>query len=381
MAIGCGVIVANIYYCQPLLGVLARSFSVSQEKIGMVNILTQAGYGLGLLFLVPIGDMLERRKLIVVLHLLAALSLFMAAISPTLNSLLLACFLIGVTSCACQVIIPFAAHLALKQERGKVIGTMLGGLLTGILISRTISGLIADIYGWRSVYLLSSCMMIIMAVLLWLKLPVEKPTFSGSYKQLMESLWRLFSSQPIVRQSAFIGASLFGALSAFWATLAFFLEGSPFHYNLSIIGLFGLIGAGGALAAPILGKFTDSKDPIIPIRWGISLMIAGFIVLWWWGHYVLFVIAGVILLDIGMQSAHIPNQARNYALLPEARTRLNTIYMTCFFLGGTLGSCIGSAAWNWKGWAGVCFSGLCMAAISIGVVFNPVKKIVNRNTQ
>lgn len=360
---GCGIVVANLYYCQPLLGALARAFHVSEESASLVNICSQMGYGIGLFFLVPIGDMIARRKLLVRMHLLAALALAGVALSPSITSLYFFSLCVGVASTACQVFIPLAAHLASDEERGRVLGTVMGGLLTGILLSRTLSGFVAEYWGWRSIYDISAGFMVIMALLVWRFIPDEKPAFRGGYMALMRSLLQLFREQPVIRESAWIGACLFGAISAFWATMAFFLEKPPFGYSLSVIGLFGVIGAGGALVSPFIGRVTDRKGPFLPMRWGIVMMVCGWLILFEGGRSIGLVVAGIILIDMGLQSTHIPNLARNYALLPEARTRLNTIYMTAFFIGGTIGSTIGSVAWNTGRWPGVCAAGLLMVLL------------------
>ncbi|HTJ12435.1 MAG TPA: MFS transporter [Dinghuibacter sp.] len=366
MAIGTAILVGNIYYCQPLLGELSRSFGVSERSAAFVNICTQAGYLLGLFFIVPLGDMISRNKLIVRMHWFAALAMLGAAASPGIGWLKAASVLVGVSTTACQIFIPFAAHLAREEERGRVVGSMMGGLLTGILLSRTLAGFVAQALGWRGVYYVGSGLMVVMAVVLASALPSEQPSFRGSYGSLMRSLWDLLKSQPVIRQSSLIGASLFAAVSAFWATLAFFLEAPPFGYSLSTIGLFGVIGAGGALASPLVGRIADKKSPLVPIRIGIGLMILAYLLLFKADWSVAIVVAGVILLDIGVQCAHVPNLARNYRLLPEARTRLNTIYMTSYFIGGTIGSTLGSLAWDAGGWTGVCLAGLGL--ISIGTV-------------
>ncbi|HUZ60547.1 MAG TPA: MFS transporter [Hanamia sp.] len=360
ITIGCGVVVANLYYCQPLLGALSRSFRVSEESASFVNICSQMGYGLGLLFIVPLGDMLARRGLLIWLHLFAALSLVGVAFSPNIEWLYFFSVCVGVTSTACQVFIPLAMHLASEDERGKVLGIILGGLLTGILLSRSLSGFVAQFLGWQSIYYISAGFMIIMTLLVWRFIPGEKPAFKGSYGQLMHSLFDLFKEESVIRESAWIGACLFGAISAFWATMAFFLEKPPYEYALSIIGLFGIIGAGGALISPIIGRITDKFGPFKPMRWGIVMMLTGYLILFEGKSGIGLVVIGIILIDMGLQCTHIPNLSRNYALLPDARTRLNTIYMTFFFIGGTLGSSIGSIAWNIKGWTGVCVIGIIM---------------------
>ena len=375
ITIGCGVVVANLYYCQPLLGALSRAFHVSEESASFVNICSQMGYGLGLFFIVPLGDMLARRKLLIWMHLLAALTLLGFAFSPDIEWLYFFSVCVGITSTACQVFIPLAMHLASDEDRGKILGIILGGLLTGILLSRSLSGFAAQYFGWQSIYFISTGFMIIMAFLVWKYIPGEQPAFKGNYWKLIRSLFQLFKEQKIIRESAWIGACLFGAISAFWSTMAFFLEKPPFEYSLSMIGLFGIIGAGGALISPVVGRITDSQGPFKPMRFGILMMMAGYLILFEGKNGIALVIAGIILIDMGLQCTHIPNLSRNYSLLPDARTRLNTIYMTFFFIGGTLGSSIGSIAWNIGGWTSVCIVGIIMVALgSIPVYFRVSNK-------
>jgi predicted MFS family arabinose efflux permease len=250
-----------------------------------------------------------------------------------------------------------------------VIGTVMGGLLTGILLSRTLSGFAAQYWGWQSIYYISAGFMVVMTLMVWRYIPGEHPAFRGSYPQLMRSLWQLFREQRVIRESAWIGACLFGAVSAFWATMAFFLEKPPFGYSLLVIGLFGIIGAGGALISPYVGKITDTVGPFRPMRWGTVMMVVGWLLLFEGSLGIWLVVIGIILIDMGMQSTHIPNLARNYALLPEARTRLNTIYMTAFFIGGTIGSTIGSIAWNMDHWTGVCIAGIAMVILGAVPVY------------
>ncbi|MGN6802146.1 MAG: MFS transporter [Ginsengibacter sp.] len=369
ITIGCGVIVANLYYCQPLLGEFSRYFKVSEESASFVNICSQMGYGLGLFFIVPLGDMLARRGLLIWMHLLAALALIGTGFAPSIYWLYFLSVAVGITSTACQVFIPLAMHLASENERGKVLGILMGGLLTGILLSRSLSGFVAEFLGWQAVYFISSGLMIIMTILIWKFIPGEQPSFKGSYWQLMRSLFSLFKEQPVIRESAWIGACLFGAISAFWATMAFFLEKPPFGYSLSVIGLFGIIGAGGALVAPFIGRITDKYGPFKPMRAGIFLMLGGYLILVAAKNGIALMIIGIILIDMGLQSTHIPNLSRNYSLLPHARTRLNTIYMTFFFIGGTIGSSLGSVAWNKGSWTGVCFSGIILIILGALPVF------------
>ncbi len=375
ITIGCGVVVANLYYCQPLLGALSRAFRVSEESASFVNIFSQLGYGLGLLFIVPLGDMLARRGMLIWMHLFAALSLIGVGFSPDIGWLYFFSTCVGITSTACQLFIPLAMHLASDDERGKVLGIILGGLLTGILLSRSLSGFVAEYWGWKSVYFISAGLMVVMTLLIWRFIPGEDPAFKGNYGQLMHSLVSLFKQEPVIRESAWIGACLFGAVAAFWATMAFFLEKPPYVFSLLIIGLFGIIGAGGALISPFVGRITDRAGPLKPMRSGIIMMLLGYLILFMGKSGIGLVIAGIILIDMGLQCTHIPNLSRNYSLLPEARTRLNTIYMTFFFVGGTLGSSFGSIAWNMGGWTGVCAVGIAMVILgSLPIYFKKHKE-------
>jgi predicted MFS family arabinose efflux permease len=360
MAVACGVVVANLYYCQPLLGSLAKTFNVSETAASWINICCQLGYGLGLFFVVPLGDMVSRRKLLIRMQLGAALALCGAALAPGISMLYFFSVCIGIATTACQVFVPLAAHLASDEERGKVIGTLMGGLLSGILLSRTLSGFAADYWGWRSIYWIAAGLMILFAALTFRFIPHEEHSFEGSYRSLMYSLLSLVRTQPVARQSAWIGACLFGAISAFWSTMAFFLEKPPFSYSLSVIGLFGFIGLSGAFVSPLAGRLSDKKSPLFPMRWGFLAMALGYIVLFKSSWSIAVLIVGIMLIDMGLQAAHIPNLTRVSALQPDARTRLNTIYMTSFFIGGTLGSIVGSYAWTIAGWTGVCTVGLVL---------------------
>lgn len=358
MALACGIMVANLYYCQPLLGDFTEIFHVSENASAWINICSQLGYGLGLFFVVPLGDMVQRRKLLILLHVFAALSVAGIALSQNILMMYLFSVCIGVTATACQVFVPLSAQLSSVEERGKVIGTIMGGLLSGILLSRTLSGVAAELWGWRSVYWIAFGLMLVMAFWVYQLIPKEHPGFSGSYSQLMASLLQLLRTQKLVRESAWIGACSFGAISAFWSTMAFFLEKPPFSYPVSVIGLFGIVGLGGAIVSPFVGTINDKFGASRPMRIGILLIVLGYTILFYGQLSIWIVIAGIILIDVGLQSAHIPNLTRVSSIIPSARTRLNTIYMTSFFIGGTLGSVIGSFAWNLYGWNGVCTTGL-----------------------
>ncbi len=380
MAAACGIMVANLYYCQPLLGDLTDVFQVSENGAAWINICSQLGYGLGLFFIVPAGDMVQRRNLLTWLHILAAISVAGVAVSQNIGSLYFFSICIGLTATACQVFVPLGANMSLDDERGKVIGIIMGGLLSGILLSRTLSGAAAELWGWRTVYWIACGLMVTMALLVYKMIPPERPGFKGNYFVLMSSLIKLFRSQKLVRESAWIGGCTFGALSAFWSTMAFLLEKPPFNYSLSIIGLFGVVGLAGALVSPLIGAINDKKGAKLPMQVGIIIMILGYGILFYGKLSIVIIIAGIILIDVGMQSAHIPNLTRVTSILPSARTRLNTIYMTSFFLGGTIGSIVGSYAWDQAGWKGVCTTGIIFVLAAAVVIYgkrDPIKKNYN----
>jgi len=361
MALTCGLVVANIYYNQPLLAAMGRTFRLGDSGASLVATATQLGYTLGMLFMVPLGDMLERKRLMLLMLLGAAVCMGLAAAAPTFALLAGASVLIGVFSAVPQLLVPMAAHLAPEESRGRVVGRVMSGLLIGILLSRTLSGYVGAHFGWRSMFGAGAAMMLALVALLAWQLPRDQPAFAGSYGSLMKSLLSLTRQQPALRRAALVGASLFAAFSVFWTTLAFYLEGPPFHYGSDVAGFFGLIGAVGALAASWAGKTADVKGPDYTIARGILLALVSFAVMGLGGAYLAGLVAGVVLLDVGVQAAHISNQARIFGLVPEARSRLNTVYMTGYFIGGSLGSLAGGLAWAHGSWPGVCLAGMAFA--------------------
>ena len=362
MALTCGLVVANIYYNQPLLAAIGRTFRLSDSRASLAATATQVGYTLGMLLVVPLGDMLERKRLVLLMLLGAAGALALAAWAPTFALLAAASVLIGILSAVPQLLVPLAAHLAPEAERGRVVGRVMSGLLIGILLSRTLSGYVGAHLGWRAMFEIGAGLMVGLVALLAWQLPTDQPTFTGSYAALMKSLGTLVRTQAPLRRAALVGGLLFAAFSVFWTTLAFYLEGPPFHYGSDVAGFFGLVGAFGALAAPLAGRTADTKGPDYTIRLGIVLALAAYVVLGFGGVWVAGLVAGVILLDVGVQAAHISNQALIFSLVPEARSRLNTVYMTAYFTGGSAGSVLGGLAWAHGGWPGVCGLGAALAA-------------------
>ncbi|SNC68154.1 Predicted arabinose efflux permease, MFS family [Hymenobacter gelipurpurascens] len=367
MAITCGLVVANIYYNQPLLAEIGRTFGLTESRVSLVATITQVGYTLGLLFVVPLGDKRERKGLILMLLLCAAVCMAGAAFAPSFALLAAASLLIGIFSSVPQLLIPMAASLASDEDRGRVVGKVMSGLLIGILLSRTISGYVGAHFGWRTIFWAGAALMVILTGILARMLPRNQPSFAGSYGSLLGSLGTLVRDLPILRRSALVGACMFAGFSAFWTTLVFFLE-KEYHYGSEVAGLFGLIGASGAFAASFAGKSADKKGADYALNLGILLFLGAYVLLAFGGYYLLGLIVSVVILDVGQQMAHISNQARIFTLLPEARSRLNTVYMTACFIGASAGSFVGGLAWSHFQWLGVC--GVGLAFVSAAYLLN-----------
>jgi predicted MFS family arabinose efflux permease len=366
MAASTGIIVANLYYIQPLLADVARAFGLTVTKIGFVAMLSQVGTSVGMLLFVPLGDTKERRSLITILLLTATLSLTVIAMAHSTLWLALACFVLGMTGASVHVFVPFAAHLAPAEQRGRVVGSVFSGILLGILLARTFSGAVGAHLGWRAVYGIAAALMLSIAVLVQFLLPHSKPTLKLSYAQLLQSTVELVRAYPALRESAFFGALLFSCFTAFWTTLVFFLEKPPYHYGSEAAGLFGLVGAAGAAAAPIVGRFTDKRGPRVAIGAALVSVLAAYVVLWVFGTALAGLIVCVLLMDMGVQAGHVANQTRIYGLEPAARSRLNMFYMVCYFTGGAAGTFLGAYAWRLRAWPGVC--ALCLAVMGIALV-------------
>lgn len=364
MVVTCAFVVGNLYYNQPLLGVLARDFDVTEKQISLVPALTLIGYALGILLLVPLGDRLERRQLLQGGMLAAGLCALGIAGAPHFYVLCILSFVMGFVNISATVLIPFSANLARPEERGKVVGTVLSGILLGSLAARTVAGFMSDLWGWSSVFIFAGGMNVTLALATQWALPASAPSFHGSYKQLLQSLGSLVRDHKIVREAAVMGGLLFGSFSAFWTTLTFLLESDPFNYAAKVIGLFGLLGMMGALAAPLVGRYADKKGPAAAIRLGLYLTLLAFGILGFSSTTVAGIIVGVIILDLGIQVAHISNQTRLFEVSAEARSRLSSIYIFSYFAGGSLGSFLGSQLWSWGRWPAVCAGGflLCLGA-------------------
>jgi len=378
MTVATGLVVANIYYSQPLLDDIAHTYHISNGEAGNIAMLTQIGYAMGMLLLVPLGDMLKRKKLIMVDFALIILSLLLAAFAPTFPVMMIASFLIGFTSIIPQLVIPMAAHLSKPNERGKTVGFVMSGLLIGILLSRTISGFVGARFGWHTMFMVAAGLMLILWIIIYFLFPEIEPQYKGNYKSLMLSLITLIRKEPLLRLASLRGALCYACFGAFWTTLVFLLGQPQFNMGSEEAGLFGLVGAFGALGAVFMGRISDRTNPYTVTIFSILLVIVSYIVFSISEKSLAGLIIGVILLDLGVQATHISNQTTIFSLSAEARNRLNTVYMVTYFLGGAMGTFLASRAWNKWHWFGVTIIGLVLSVAALLVHFS-YRKIVRLN--
>jgi predicted MFS family arabinose efflux permease len=335
----------------------------------VVSTATQLGYALGLFLLVPLGDSIERRRLIVVITAIIVVALLFVAFSPTLISLIVSSFFLGAVTIVPQIVVPFAAHLAPAEDRGRVIGIVMSGLLIGVILSRSVSGFAAAWVGWRATYIVAAVGMAILAVILRFALPIEPPEVEIRYRDLLRSLASIAKSEPVLRRHAIIGACGFGAFSIFWTSLAFHLARLSPSYGTQTVGAFGLIGVAGALVAPIAGRVADRYGPRIMNGSALALMVIAFVLMAVSGASLVMLAIGVILLDAGAQGSQVTNQSQIFGLDPALRNRLNAVYMVAFFIGGAIGSTIAGLAWQHGGWTAVCTAGATFALAGLIVLF------------
>ncbi|WP_254068896.1 MFS transporter [Streptomyces sp. TM32] len=369
MSVATGLSVAGNYFAQPLLDVIGRDLHLSAAVAALVVTVAQVGFGLGLLLLVPLGDLLERRRLAVTLTAATAVFLTVTASAPNAALLLTGTALTGLTSVAAQVVVPYAATLAAPAERGRTVGTVMTGLLLGILLARTAAGLLAEVGGWRTVYWVNAALMLLMAVLLRLRLPTLRTPAGLRYPALLRSMLALFGQEPVLRWRAALGALTFAGFSVLWTALAFLMSGPSYGWQESAIGLLGLVGAAGSLSASAAGRLAD-RGLVHHVSGAGALLLLGS-----WallaaggaggGWSLAALLAGVIVLDLSVQAMHISNQHLVYAVRPEARNRLNSAYMASYFAGGAVGSALTSAVWTAGGWSGVCVLGAALAAAAL----------------
>ncbi len=365
MAVAIGVIVANLYYLQPLLHQIRHDFHASTANTSLLMTLVQAGYAVGLAFVVPMGDLIPRRRLVVGIFLFSAVMMAVGALLSSFALFAVVSFVIGITSVGGQVIIPLAADLAVPTPRGRVIARVMTGLLMGILLSRIVSGLVAQVAGWRAVYWGAAGLLAIMSLILHRALPDEPIRPHVRYRTLVASSFSLLITLPQLRRRAWFGALIFAGFSAVWTTLSFHLAAAPFHYSNAAIGLFGLFGVAGVLAANLAGHHADRQRSHISTIVASLFFLLAFIILSVGRNSFWSMALGLLILDAGMQGLQITNQSIIYALLPGARSRVNSAYMVCAFTGASIGSYAAGTLYAAYGWTGDCWLGV---GISLGLL-------------
>jgi predicted MFS family arabinose efflux permease len=365
-AVAGGAAVGSLYYTQPLLAVIAADLQVSEASVGLLVTASQIGYALGILFIVPLGDFRDRRRLVPLMMLLSAVALAASSIAPNFVVLAICLTAVGVTTVSGQVLAPLAGDLSDDATRGKNVGIVVSGLITGILVARVFSGVIADIGGWRVVFVVAAAIAVILTVLLYRSIPRLTPKASGlSYAGVLRSVLSLVRRERTLQVSMLLGATGFGLFTMFWTALTLLLSSPPYGYSTSVIGLFGLAGLVGAIAAQSAGRVHDRGWSVGGTGAAWLLILLSWPLLGFGRHSLLVVLAAIVLLDVGIQSQHILNQSRIFQLSPDARSRVNTAYITGNFVGGTVGSLAATLLWSFGGWSAVSGAGAALSAVAL----------------
>lgn len=365
MAFAIGVTIASNYYAQPLLHSITHDLNIAVEHAGSIIMAAQFSYAVGLLFITPLGDKFERKHLIIILMVLSTCGLIVSALSKNLWMLIIGTSMTGLFSTVAQVLIPFAATLSKPEHRGKIVGTLMSGMLLGILLGRTFAGAISTIADWHYVYWIATSIMGIVTLLLWISLPTYRNTININYFQLLWSIGSLYKQEPILRIRSLLAVISFALFSLLWTPLAFLLSNDPYHYSDFIIGLFGIAGAAGALGSPIVGKLSDKGKGWLATTIGLGLLLLSWLPLSLAQYSIIALILGVVILDFSVQVTHVSNMSAIYQIRPEARSRMNTGYMVCYFIGGMLGSVGSTYLFSHYGWIAIMVSGTILGLMGI----------------
>ena len=365
MAFAIGVTIASNYYAQPLLHSITHDLNIAVEHAGSIIMAAQFSYAVGLLFITPLGDKFERKHLIIILMVLSTCGLIVSALSKNLWMLIIGTSITGLFSTVAQVLIPFAATLSKPENRGKIVGTLMSGMLLGILLGRTFAGAISTIADWHYVYWIATSIMAIVTLLLWISLPTYRNTININYFQLLWSIGSLYKQEPILRIRSLLAVISFALFSLLWTPLAFLLSNDPYHYSDFIIGLFGIAGAAGALGSPIVGKLSDKGKGWLATTIGLGLLLLSWLPLSLAQYSIIALILGVVILDFSVQVTHVSNMSAIYQIRPEARSRMNTGYMVCYFIGGMLGSVGSTYLFSHYGWIAIVVSGTILGLMGI----------------
>lgn len=368
-AIAGGAAVGNLYWAQPLLKNIADSLGVSAASAGLLVTVTQVGYALGVFLVVPLGDTVNRRRLIPAIMVGSALALTACAIAPTFNFLLVTLAAVGLTTLAGQLLIPLAGDLARDDQRGSVVGTVASGVLTGILVSRTISGLLADAFGWRAIYVVAAVVTFIMAVILWRNLPPVPSRPAVPYGKLIGSVFAAVHENRTVQITLILGSTVFAVFTMFWTGLTFLLSSPPFSYSATQIGLVGLVGLAGALAAQRAGQLHDRGWSVAATGAALALALISLVISLFGAASIILVLIAVVLIDVAIQAVNVLNQARLFAVNSNARSRLNTAFVTSNFIGGAIGSILAGVLWQRGGWLALMLGGTVLIGFAMIVWF------------
>lgn len=367
MALACGVFVANVYYNQPIFELLLRAYPDAPSTVGLIPMATQLGFACGLFLLIPLGDRMDRRRLILWQAAALCMALIFLATAPYAWVAVIASVAVGITGSVAQQIVPFAAGLAAPDRRGQVVGTVMSGVLCGILLGRAVGGFAGGHWGWRATFGFGATLSALVWVALWVWLPSSRPETRDTYAALMKSLAALWRDEPRLRRATCIQAALFGSFIGLWTILSLHMH-EAFGLGAQAAGLMGMVGAAGILIAPLAGRIADRRGPYVVIGLGCLIMALSYVVMGVWGSLIGLVV-GIVVLDLGEQAALISNQHVVYALRQDARSRLNTIFMSGMFLGGAAGSWAASLAWRTGGWPTVCTLGGMFALLGFAIHF------------
>lgn len=367
LAIIAGISVANLYYNQPLLNRISRDLQISEFTANLIAMVTQIGYAVGLLFIIPLGDLYKRKTIILINFTVLVLSLLTIALAPGIHLILFASLLTGICSVMPQIFVPIAAQFSTPETKGKNVGMIISGLLTGILASRVVSGIVGEYLGWRFIFFVAAALMIVCLIIIMRVLPDIPSNFKGKYSDLMKSLLSLVVNYPQLRISSLRAGIAFGSFLAMWSSLAFKMGQAPFYAGNNIIGLLGLCGIAGALTASFIGRYVHLLGVKRLNYIGCGLIFAAWLSLYFGQNSYIGIIAGILLIDIGMQCIQLSNQTTIFALNPKAANRINTIFMTTYFMGGSLGTFLAGTFRHWFGWTGVIGTGIMLTACSLAV--------------
>jgi predicted MFS family arabinose efflux permease len=370
MAIASGVCVANVYYNQPILKDIASSFGVSEGEAGSISVLTQVGYGLGLFFLIPLGDKINKKKLILCLLICLFCLLILMTFSQNIIEVWILSVAIGIVTVSAQIILPLAASID-RVTTGQTVGNIFTGILIGVLGARVFSGYIAEWLNWRYVYGFSAGMILIVIVLLQIYLPNVKNEFDGYYLELLSSTLYQLKRFSLLREASLISGLLFGVFCSFWTTLTFHLSGAPFNFQSDTIGMYGFVAIAGALMAPVFGKLADQGNSQRSLTIAVSMVIASLVIAKIASSSALAIAVAVLLVDVGVQAVQVTNVARIYTLDPQSNSRINTVYITIYFIGGSIGTSIGLLCWNLGGWNLVTWQMLFFTLLAFSVIVRP----------